>query len=124
MSSSLFLVALKLWGPEVQLEGREVLIAMPCATDQLANVYGCGTCYTSKPPLSWCLREVAFAVIRARVLPATLHLSGAQNVTSDRLSWGFIGPLSLAALDHAPSKRRRPQWREPNWWRVPELVAH
>ena len=34
----------------MQVEGKEVLMVMPCATDNLANVYVCGKLYTSKPP--------------------------------------------------------------------------
>ena len=86
------------------------------ASDNLANVFIVPKFYTSKPPLSWCVRELALTAIGMRLLPYALHLPGVNNITADRLSRGFNGPCSLRALGLDPSKRCRPDWQRKSWW--------
>ena len=100
-------LALRLWGPRASAGGADSMIAFPLGTDNLANTFVCGKLYTSRPPLSWCLRELALTAVHLRALPVALHVPGATSVAPDRLSRGFNSYPSIRALGLGPGKRRR-----------------
>ena len=117
MSWLAVILALRIWGPSSSSQdGHDVFLSFPVATDNMANTFIFGQMYSSKPPLSWCLRELALTAVAVRVLPAALHVPGATNVVPDRLSRGFCSNPCLAALGLDPAKRRREPWAKRDWW--------
>ena len=113
------ILALRAWGPSASSqEGHDVFLGFPVATDNTASTYICGQMYSSQPPLSWCLRELALTAVAVQALPAALHVSGAANVVPDRLSRGCCSPPCLAALGLDPARRRTEPWTKQDWWHV------
>ena len=119
-------MALKLWGPrEPQAdEGGNVvrMVGFPMATDNESNTFIFSKFYTSKPPLSWLVQELALGCIRSGVAPAALHAPGAVNIAADRLPRGFVSPCCISALGLDFSMRVRPEWADPSWWAVGALI--
>ena len=110
------IIALKPWGRDLKAKDRDVIVGMPFASDNLANVYIVGKMYTSAQPLSQLLREFAATCAASGVVPAALHLPGAAHVVPDRLSRGFVSAPSLAALGLQASGRRRSTWQPVHLW--------
>ena len=67
--------------------------------------------------------ELALTCLKLGLLPAGLHLTGAVNVVTDRLSRGFVSDCSVTALGLNPGSRRRPAWRGRPFWLTPEVFT-
>ena len=62
------LVALKLWGADLQRQGREDVVGIPLGSDNMSNVYMFSKLYTYAVPLSLFLREFAATCVKLRLL--------------------------------------------------------